>query len=257
MSEDIKPAFYAIIPADVRYDKNLKPNAKLLYGEVTALCNERGYCWAGNEYFAKLYGVNLKTISVWISQLVSKKYLLRELIYKPGTKEIDKRILKIPIPYTLPIKNEIPSPQKNGEGATTSNEELAEQNEEYTPSTKKRIPLHQKTEENITIEYINEVFNKNSVLKEKINFAPLVEKWLKYKKNEKNQKYKTEESLISWIKKLINYSGGNFKIAEEIVETAMANLWMGIVKPTNTDKTKPTMITFTPQNDTKQKYGGF
>ena len=43
-----KPNYYAIIPAEIRYDKKLTPNSKLLYGEITALANKEGYCWAGN-----------------------------------------------------------------------------------------------------------------------------------------------------------------------------------------------------------------
>ena len=55
------PNFYAIIPANVRYDNNLTPIEKLLYVEITALTNDKGYCWAGNEYFAKLFGYASKT----------------------------------------------------------------------------------------------------------------------------------------------------------------------------------------------------
>lgn len=258
MSEDFKPAFYAIIPADVRYDKNLKPNAKLLYGEITALCNERGYCWAGNEYFAKLYGVSIKTISAWISQLVDKKYLLRKLVYKPGSKEIDSRILRLPVPYYLPSEKEIPSPSKNGEGVSASNEDVANEKGKTPPSSKKRIPHHEMKEENITIDYIHEVFNRDNSLKNYQNFIPLVLRWVTYKKEEKKQRYKTEDSLKSWIKSLIKYSAGNFKIAEEIIEMAMANLWMGI-RPLNNYKKqsqKPATINFTPQNNSENKYGG-
>lgn len=67
--------YYAVIPANIRYDNDLVPNAKLLYGEITALCNSNGYCWATNEYFANLYKVNEKSITRWISDLKSKNYI--------------------------------------------------------------------------------------------------------------------------------------------------------------------------------------
>ena len=90
-----KPSYYSVIPANVRYDTEITPNAKLLYSEITALCNEQGCCWATNEYFANLYGVSKTSISKWISSLIQKQYIYSETIYKEGTKEILNRYLTI------------------------------------------------------------------------------------------------------------------------------------------------------------------
>lgn len=92
---ELKKSYYAIIPAEVRYDEELPPNAKLLYGEITSLCNEKGYCWATNQYFADLYKVSKITVSRWISTLNKKGYISVEALYKEGTKEIIGRHLYI------------------------------------------------------------------------------------------------------------------------------------------------------------------
>ena len=86
----MKPNYYAIIPAEVRYS-NLKPNAKLLYGEITALSNKEGYCFASNNYFAKLYNVTKNTVSLWISQLNKEGFISVELI-KKGEQITERRV---------------------------------------------------------------------------------------------------------------------------------------------------------------------
>jgi hypothetical protein len=89
-----QPNYYAIISAEVRYDKNLTANAKLLYAEITALLNINGECFATNKYFANLYGKSTVTISKWISELVANGYISTHYIYKGGTKEIERRYIR-------------------------------------------------------------------------------------------------------------------------------------------------------------------
>lgn len=101
--------YYAIIPADVRYDKNLKDKAKLLYAEITSLCNEEGICLATNDYFANLYGVSKTTISLLIKELVEYGYINSQIIYKEGSKEILNRYLSI---VKYPIKENLNTPIK-------------------------------------------------------------------------------------------------------------------------------------------------
>ena len=131
-------AYYAIIPANVRYDKELTPNAKLLYGEITALCNERGYCWASNQYFAELYGVSKTSISKRISALTEHGYIKSSVQYKEGTKEILNRYLTLvndPIEEKLntPIKEKLK--ENNTAPNITSNNTY-----EYREKRKRFIP---------------------------------------------------------------------------------------------------------------------
>ena len=88
MKENL-PNFYAIIPASVRYCNSLSANAKLLYGEITALCSREGFCWASNKYFAELYGVDERTAKRWIEDLKKENFIQVEVI-KEGLKTIRK-----------------------------------------------------------------------------------------------------------------------------------------------------------------------
>jgi|TARA_R100001594_G_scaffold143613_1_gene191780 hypothetical protein len=90
-----KPNYYAVIPADVRYSKKLTPNAKLLYAEITALCNMNGKCTASTEYFSKLYEVSRVSIQKWLKILESNNHIKRVNIYKQGSKEILTRVITL------------------------------------------------------------------------------------------------------------------------------------------------------------------
>ncbi len=69
------PNFYAIIPADIRYSKELSMFQKLLYAEITALTQKDWFCWASNAYFAELYWKTPETISRVINDLAEKWFL--------------------------------------------------------------------------------------------------------------------------------------------------------------------------------------
>jgi hypothetical protein len=91
---EIEPSYFSIIPADVRYDKKLPPNAKLLYGEITALCSKKGYCWSRNNYFAELYRVDKSTVSGWIS-LLEKRGHIRTALRHNNMRRIYLKGIKI------------------------------------------------------------------------------------------------------------------------------------------------------------------
>ncbi len=187
-----KPNYYGILPANVRYDKRLKPMEKILYSEITALANTQGFCFASNSYFAKLYEVHKNTVGVWINNLIECGYLKMELIYKENSKEILERRLyivdlkEVPLSTSTPINEKIdtlstksltPYQQKNGypineiiEDNTTRDNIINENNTSNNTTTKldkvNKIEQEEVTEKSSSSSVLENSFEENRDNKE-------------------------------------------------------------------------------------------
>jgi len=114
------PNYYAIIPATIRYDKKIIPNAKLLYGEITALSNKDWYCRAWDSYFMELYWVSRQSIQSRFRSLEDAKYISRDVKYKEGSKEILHRYTRI-IAYPMQENLHTPMQENLTDNNTSSN----------------------------------------------------------------------------------------------------------------------------------------
>jgi len=239
MDELIQRNYYAVLPANVRYDKNITPNAKLLYAEITALCNDKGYCWAGNAYFAELYGVTKTSISNWISSLQKNGYIDVQLIYKENSKEIQSR--HISIANNIPIqdnlntytKNIVEGIQKNFTDNTkiinTKKDEIISK-DIITQKQKSLIPKEtkkaKKTKDIVTMRNMINAFTENESIREKL---------LEYF----NMRVKKGLQPNQWkiiLDDLRDYAGESAKVAIDKINGSIAGGYMQIIAPWEKDK---------------------
>jgi len=95
-------SFYAVIPTNVLFNVDLKPNEKLLYGVLVSLANERGEVYQTNQEIADLYlshghDCSSKTVSGWVNNIIQMKLFSAEL------KSNNTRTLKITHNPLLPV----------------------------------------------------------------------------------------------------------------------------------------------------------
>ena len=203
-----KPNYFGILPANVRYDKNLKPMEKILYTEISSLTNKDGYCYATNSYFSKLYEVHKNTVGTWINNLEKQGYIKTVLIYKKGTKEIIERRIYINPKIDTPINENVDTYQQK----------------DLEPINKKiDTPINENIEENNTS--INNKIN-NIYLYKGEEFQKAFSDFKIMRVDKKEPLSKPAEDLI--LMKLYRLAGDNEQLAIEILNKSTINSWKDI-----------------------------
>ena len=82
------------IPKEIWLNEELTLQEKALLVEIKSLDNEVG-CYAKNKHFIEFLGVGERRIQLIIQGLIKRGYLTSTFKYKEGTKEIEKRTLRV------------------------------------------------------------------------------------------------------------------------------------------------------------------
>jgi len=87
-------AFDVNAPADLRHDKKLSAEEKLLYLEIRAMCKSKGHCFPSNSFLAELFDVNERSIQRWLKSLLDNRYL--NVVFQVKENNSDFRVIYIP-----------------------------------------------------------------------------------------------------------------------------------------------------------------
>lgn len=152
MSEQNR-AFKGIwIPAEIWLNENLTMTEKIVYAEIDSFCSNTQECFAGNKHFAYLIGISENRISHIIASLEKKGYIKRHIIYKQGSKEIEKRLLRTTIGYCHQKQRGIVADNNGGivknnkdistsvTNTITNTDSIGSVSADTTPKRKKFIP---------------------------------------------------------------------------------------------------------------------
>ena len=87
--------FYILIPSEVITNSELTDGAKLLYGEILFLAAKNDFCFATNDYFAKLNSVSKRTVNNWLLELRKAGLVSSEIIRNAYNRQVENRKLFI------------------------------------------------------------------------------------------------------------------------------------------------------------------
>lgn len=231
-----KPGYFAVIPAEVRYDDQIPANAKLLYGEISALLNREGYCFASNQYFADLYGWTTVSVARLITTLEKAGYIRRELERDDKGQTSQRKIrLFVANPDAQPVNKIVNPPQqfcgeginKNVKDTNTSITNIErKENIKEKKGGRKTAPSEDFDPFPQVIAWIGVTFPEES----RENKNRLYQAFVRFNDNRIDLKkpYKTAGAVTALTNKLIRYSKVNLEKMIELLDDAVDNGWQSV-----------------------------
>ena len=183
---------YSICFNEWALDKRIRSELNLLL-IISSLTAENGFCYASNDYLAKLFEIDEVSVSRKIKKLEYFGYITIE--YERRGSQITKRQIRLTKMLTVDLQKSQSTINKNVKEKNTSN--------------------------NIINNILNNINNKE--LKES------VEKFVQHRKELK--KPLTSSSLEYNLKQLDKWSKGNIALQIKIIEKTLQHGWIGLFKP--------------------------
>lgn len=247
--ENVHPGYYAVIPADVRYDDRIPANAKLLYGEISALIGAEGFCYASNQYFAKIYGMADDTITRLISKLEKAGYIVREL-ERDSTGQIVKRklFLNVSAPDEQPVGNlsgTLPDKKSGGTGQKVGDTNLSitnieKENKKEKVSRKKAALLTDEQLHDYVISSIATIAAPDWSRDVKNELYRLVMALYDPEREvRKARPVRSEISVKATFRKLLLHSQGDPKVMLDMLYSAINGGWQGVQPPSGSMRPVP------------------
>lgn len=230
-------SFYAIIPASIRYDDRLPPNAKLLYGEISALTSRDGFCYASNAYFADLYKCSTKSVSRLISTLEGCGYISSVLVKDGSGKIIGRNIyLRVSATEEHPVDNIVHTPGQYCPGDMDKNVQS------YNMCNNTERNIKAKSERNEEKTSVREQFAQWVDGQASSWYEPDRERLLAsfdgflQSRADSKKPIKSARAVTLLCNRLAQYSGGSPIIMTDMLDTAVIHGWQSVYPP---DGNKP------------------
>ena len=229
-----RPGFYAVIPAAVRYDTAVPANAKLLYGEISALIGKEGFCYAGNAYFAEVFSCSTKSVSRLLAALAAAGHI-RIVQEKDRTGRVERRKLYLTVsPANLRKADKIVhTPPQNCPGGMDRNVQDTNPsitNKKNASRKGKKMCLSEAEIQELCLAWIQSYGREWDSAGKKALYAALCA-FYEPRETKREMPSRTRSALRMLFNRLLDFSAGEPAVMLDMLQRATCGRWKSVYPP--------------------------